>query len=38
MLHAQEYVVGLYERFGFEAFGEPYEEAGIPHRSMYRGG
>ncbi len=36
MLHAQEYVVGLYARFGFEAFGEPYDEAGIPHRSMYR--
>ena len=37
MLHAQDYVVGLYARFGFEAFGEPYDEAGIPHRSMYRG-
>lgn len=37
MLHAQEYVVGLYARFGFEAFGEPYDEAGIPHRSMYLG-
>jgi len=36
MLHAQDYVVGLYERFGFEAFGEPYDEAGIPHLSMYR--
>ena len=38
MLHAQDYVVGLYARFGFEPFGELYDEAGIPHRSMYRGG
>jgi len=36
MLHAQSYVVGLYERHGYEVFGEEYEEAGIPHRSMYR--
>lgn len=36
MLHAQDYVVGLYERFGYEAYGEPYDEAGILHRSMYR--
>lgn len=36
MLHAQTYVVGLYERFGFEPFGAEYDEAGIPHRSMYR--
>lgn len=36
MLHAQDPVVGLYERFGFEAFGEPYDEAGILHRSMVR--
>jgi len=38
MLHSQSYVVGLYERFGFEAYGEEYDEAGIPHRSMYRPG
>jgi ElaA protein len=38
LLHAQEYVVGLYARFGFEAFGEAYVEAGIPHRMMYRAG
>ena len=36
MLHAQSYVVGLYERFGYEAYGAEYEEAGIAHRSMYR--
>lgn len=36
MLHAQSYVVGLYERFGYEIFGDEYHEAGIAHRSMYR--
>ncbi len=36
MLHAQSYVTGLYARFGYEPFGEEYEEAGIAHRSMYR--
>lgn len=36
MLHAQSYVVGLYERFGYRPFGAEYDEAGIPHRSMYR--
>ncbi len=38
LLHAQSHVVGLYERFGYLVFGEPYEEAGIAHRSMYRAG
>lgn len=36
MLHAQEYIAPLYAKFGFEAFGEVYQEAGIPHLSMYR--
>jgi ElaA protein len=36
LLHAQEYIAGLYAKHGFEAFGEPYIEAGIPHVSMYR--
>ena len=36
LLHAQEYVAPLYAKFGFEAFGEVYIEAGIPHVSMYR--
>ena len=36
LLHAQEYVAPLYAKFGFEAFGEPYEEATIMHISMYR--
>ncbi len=38
LLHAQEYVAALYAKFGFEAFGESYIEAGIPHISMYRAG
>lgn len=38
LLHAQEYVAPLYARYGFEAFGEVYQEAGIPHVSMYRPG
>ena len=36
LLHAQEYVAPLYAKFGFEAFGDPYEEATIMHISMYR--
>jgi ElaA protein len=36
LLHAQTYIVPLYARFGFETFGEEYEEAGIPHFLMYR--
>jgi ElaA protein len=36
LLHAQEYIAPLYAKFGFEAFGEVYAEAGIPHISMYR--
>ncbi|MES2094547.1 MAG: GNAT family N-acetyltransferase [Actinomycetota bacterium] len=38
LLHAQEYIAPLYAKFGFEAFGESYLEAGIPHISMYRAG
>jgi ElaA protein len=38
LLHAQEYIAPLYARFGFEAFGDVYEEAGIAHLSMYRAG
>lgn len=33
-LHAQSQVVDFYRRFGFEPVGEPFEEAGIPHRAM----
>ena len=35
-LSAQAYVVPFYERAGFRAIGDPYEEAGIPHRRMNR--
>ncbi len=33
-LHAQLTAISFYEPFGFEAVGEPYDEAGIPHRDM----
>ena len=36
VLHAQEYVAALYERYGFVRFGEPYDEAGIRHVGMHR--
>lgn len=36
ILHAQEYVTALYAAVGFEIVGEPFDEAGIPHRSMLR--
>jgi ElaA protein len=36
LLHAQEYIAPLYARYGFEPFGEVYQEAGISHLSMYR--
>lgn len=36
LLHAQEYIAPLYARHGFVAFGSVYQEAGIPHISMYR--
>ncbi|KGA04902.1 MAG: hypothetical protein GM43_5100 [actinobacterium acMicro-4] len=35
-LHAQDYVTNLYAKFGFEARGELFMEAGIPHRLMVR--
>jgi YbgC/YbaW family acyl-CoA thioester hydrolase len=35
-LHAQRSAVGFYTRLGFEAQGAPYEEAGIPHQSMFK--
>ena len=38
LLHAQDYIVPLYLKFGFESFGELYEEATIMHQSMYRAG
>lgn len=33
-LHAQEFMAPYYEKLGFEAEGEPFEEAGISHREM----
>ncbi|MBB5206667.1 GNAT family N-acetyltransferase [Chiayiivirga flava] len=33
-LHAQVSAIGFYEKFGFAAFGDEYDEAGIRHRSM----
>jgi predicted GNAT family N-acyltransferase len=33
-LHAQVYTIPFYERHGFRATGEVFEEAGIPHRLM----
>ena len=36
LLHAQEYIVPLYARYGFVGFGEVYQEAGLAHLSMYR--
>lgn len=36
LLHSQQYIAPLYAKVGFEPFGEVYEEAGIPHVSMYR--
>ena len=36
LLHSQEYVARLYEKFGFAASGDVYVEAGLPHVTMYR--
>ncbi|GIK86978.1 MAG: GNAT family N-acetyltransferase [Betaproteobacteria bacterium] len=36
MLNAQAQAIPFYERFGFVAVGEPFEEAGIPHVAMER--
>jgi len=38
VIHAQEYIVPLYTKFGFETFGDVYIEAAVPHISMYRAG
>lgn len=34
MLNAQTHAIPFYERFGFVASGEEFDEAGIPHRHM----
>jgi predicted GNAT family N-acyltransferase len=33
-LHARAHVVGFYEKLGYTAYGEPFVEVGIPHRTM----
>ncbi|HZN23515.1 MAG TPA: GNAT family N-acetyltransferase [Burkholderiales bacterium] len=33
-LHAQTHALGFYERYGFEAVSDEFQEAGIPHRAM----
>ena len=33
-LSAQLHAVGFYEKYGFTPYGEPFEEAGIPHIMM----
>lgn len=38
VIHAQSYVAGLYEDFGFTVVGKPFDEAGLPHRTMMRTG
>ena len=35
-LSAQSYAIPFYERLGFEAHGDEYDDAGIPHRDMER--
>jgi predicted GNAT family N-acyltransferase len=34
VLAAQTYAVGFYERLGYTAYGEVFDDAGIPHRWM----
>ncbi|WP_036485888.1 GNAT family N-acetyltransferase [Myxosarcina sp. GI1] len=36
VVHAQEYIKGLYERLGFVATGDSFTEAGIPHIKMIK--
>jgi predicted GNAT family N-acyltransferase len=36
VLSAQVHAAAFYRLHGFEAFGEVYEEAGIPHQDMRR--
>jgi len=35
-LSAQTHAIGFYERAGFHAVGEPFMDAGIPHRKMVK--
>ncbi|MDN3297105.1 GNAT family N-acetyltransferase [Streptomyces ficellus] len=35
-LHAQTQALGFYERLGYEAYGDEFQDAGIPHLAMRR--
>ncbi|PRH76328.1 GNAT family N-acetyltransferase [Streptomyces solincola] len=35
-LHAQTHALGFYRKLGYQAYGEEYLEAGIPHQGMRR--
>jgi predicted GNAT family N-acyltransferase len=35
-LSAQTHALGFYERAGFHLLGEPFMDAGIPHRKMVK--
>jgi predicted GNAT family N-acyltransferase len=35
ILHAQRTAQKFYAKLGFDAHGEPFEEAGIPHQEMH---
>jgi predicted GNAT family N-acyltransferase len=35
-LHAQTHALGFYQRLGYEAYGDEFFDAGIPHRAMRR--
>ena len=35
-LHAQTHAIGFYEKLGFSAYGDEFDDAGIPHRAMRR--
>ncbi|GAA2492037.1 GNAT family N-acetyltransferase [Streptomyces gobitricini] len=35
-LHAQTQAIGFYERLGYEAYGDEFQDAGIPHLAMRR--
>ncbi len=36
IVHAQEYIMSLYQQLGFEIVGEKFSEAGIPHVKMVK--
>jgi predicted GNAT family N-acyltransferase len=35
-LSAQTHALGFYERLGYAAYGEEFDDAGLPHRWMSR--